>query len=285
MKKKLFRFKFLFLIITVFFVISSCVQNKRNLKSETYKAGIEIIDQIISTYRQMSDVSYTSKYNQQLVSILTDIEYINKDGISFVSDAMEKIIAFETLKKVYMKYDLISDKNFTPKTAGIDQAVLSSCDALDSLAVSDEISTQLAIITDYILASSYDENLVLQGLTEQYLIMWQKDVAYWQLLLSKAYTDYSEGIDNIPYEKFDEEKLSKFVYEPYSGKEVMVNIYKLSLKDEAFKDKETISSKLNDLSWGLENINLINSEYSKKVQDAVYIEVTIDKVKAYLLEE
>lgn len=285
MEKNFTHIRLILIIFSLIFILSSCVEDKRNLKSENYKAGIEVIDQIIDSYSQMSDVSFTAKYNQQLVSILSDSKAITYEGICFSDDAMNKIIAFESLKKVYTKYNLITDKNFTSKTAHIAEAIFASCNALDSLDINDEISDQLTIISEYVSASSFDENIAIHGLTEQYLTVWQKDVTFWKLLLNKSYSDYSDGIDEIPAEIFDEEKLSKFVYEPYSTKDVMVEIYKLNLKDEAYKEKETVSQKLDDIKWGFENINLVNSEYTKKAQDLTYVEDIIDKVKAYLLEE
>jgi len=283
MKKNIFRITQIFLFLTVIIFATSCANDKRNLKSETYKSGAEIIEKMISTYRQMADVSYTSKYKQELVSILSSTPTLRNEDITFSENSMEMIIALGTLKKVYQKYDLISDKNFNVKTAGIGEAVIASCQALDSLEISEEVSKELAIITDYISASNFDEKLVIGSLTEQYINVWQKDVAKWQLLLIEAYSKYAEGIDNIATETFDEEKLAKFVYEPYSGKDVMVDVYKLNLKNEAFKEKETISKNLEDLTWGLENINLINAEFSKNTPDELYIEQIIDKVNEYLL--
>lgn len=267
------------------FILSSCVPSKRNIKSETYKAGIEILDKIISTYREMSEISYSNEYNQQLISILSDKKYIKSETVCSSDDLMSKIIAFETLKKVYMKYDMSSDENFTTKTSGAAISLFNSCNALDSLDISEDISKEINIILDYISASKFDENLAIQGLTEQFIIVWKKDVAKWQLNLIKSYKNFAAGVDEIPYTIFDEEKLSKFVYEPYSSKEVMVDIYKLNLKNEANILKSTTISKLNDLTWGLETLNLVNTEYSKKSQDNNYIETTLDKINAYLLNE
>jgi len=287
MKKILFSTIQIVLILTVLFSLNSCNNDKRNLKSETYKVSIKLVEKMSETYNMMNDISFTTKYNKEIISILNTKSNNSEttESLEYTGNTQTKLLALAALKKVYLRYDSSTDKTFKLADSDLNITIENACNLLKELNISEDVNLNIEKILKFIESNSFDENIVIQLLTEQYIEMWATDTQIWQLLMNKNYKEFSNGIDSISNEVFNEEKLTKFVYEPYQGKDILVNIYKLNLKDEAYKDKTNIIKNLNDIIWGLDIINQINSEYIKHEPDLKFVEKNVDGLNDYLFVE
>ena len=278
------------LILLSFIVLSftSCLQKQRKLKTETYIAGAEVIDRMIYMYQDIEEANFTRQYQSELISILTaedTISIYNNFQNNFTEDLDKKLAAFRALKKVYQTYNLLSDKNFNLKNSKLTHFITIACQSVDSLTYDEEILAQSIEIQEYVNSTKIDQSLVIYKLTGIYVKLWEKDAKNWEQILDKAYLDYSTGLEQVPVNAFDEEKLTKFVYKPYKGKNTLVKIYKLNLKEEAYKQKTETVNKIDNLSLLFEKINSINLEYTKKIPEEGDIEYKIDKINEILFPE
>ncbi len=270
-------------MITVLFTMNSC-NEKRNLKSDAYKSSIKLIDQMTTAYSMMSEISFTNKYKQELFAILNNpkINVNFNDGFEYTANLQQKQLALAALKKVYIKSDLLTDNNFTLKNSDFNVAAENACKLLKEINISEEYNKKIDKITTTLNNDKLDVNIVLQLLTELYMEMWNTDAQVWQLLVTKNYQTMTANIDSIPADVFDEDKLAKFVYEPYKGKNILVNIYKLNLIDEANKEKKNILKIIDDIAWGLDIINQLNNEFTKREPNMIFVEENIDNYNEYL---
>ncbi len=277
-------------LISIISIISfsSCNKTEKNLKRDTYIAGAEIIDNIIKTYQEIEEENYISKYQNELISILTstDSESIyDFTNIDFTNDYENKLKAFRSLKKVYNTYNLLTDQNFNTDNTDLSNFIVLACNSLDTMELKAEQSTKVTEIIDYVSASNFEQEVAIYELSLVFQEIWIKDSESWKSTLNHIYKQYSEGLEKVPSDIFDENKLTKFVYEPYQGKETLVKIYKLNLKDEAFKQVSKSLDKINFLTNIFEDLNFINMEYTKRAPAIDEIEYTIDNIMEILFPE
>lgn len=263
---------------------SSCQSDSKNLKRDSYIAGAEIVENIIQKYENIETENYMARYQDELISILTNTDSFpmnDFENIVFTAEKDKKIDAFRALKKVYNSYNLATDKNFVANNETPNFLML-ACNSLDSLSLDETQSTKVAEIKDYISASRFNHEVALYELSLVYQQVWEEDSQNWINILNETFGKYSDGLEQVPTWIFDEEKLSKFVYEPYQGKETLVKIYKLNLKDEAYKQIDKSVNCLKGISKNYEDLNFINMENTKSEPATTEIEYKLDNLMQVL---
>ncbi len=278
------------IFISFIFIIglNSCSKTEKNLKRDTYIVGAEIVNNMIKSYQQIEDENFISKYQNELISILTSqdsISIYNFSNIVFTPDLKQKLTAFRAFKKVYNTYNLLSDKNFNLQNTDLSNFVTIACNSLDSLELTEETSKKVEEIRNYVSASKFSKELVVYELTFVYQQIWLEDSENWVEILNNSYEKYSAGLESVPMDVFDQDKLEKFVYEPYQGKEMLVKIYKLNLKDEAYKQITKSIEQINFLTDALDELNFINIEFTKQMPANQEIEYKVDNLKEMLFPE
>ena len=195
----------LILLSGIILSLSSCLSDKRNLKADTYIAGVEIADRVIIMYQEMENIDYITKYQNEFISILAQdsISKYNYDKIIFTAELEKKIVAFRALKKVYSTYNQLTDKNLTLNNSKLSHFVIMACQSIDSLNVDAEISAQVKEIQDYVSAPKFKKELVIYKLTEIYIKIWYNDADNWTKILNESYDNYSQALDDIPESVFD----------------------------------------------------------------------------------
>ncbi len=255
--------------IVLLMSISSCNKVKeRKLKNKINDKSVELIQIIIQTYDKVSIQSYVNQNQKEeigiLLSSLSDT-LISPDfsKANFANNEKRKEI-FKALKKLYIKYDLLYDKNYNVKGAKIKENVELACKALDGVELSKEDEKTKSDILLTVKSTKYDANLVLYNLTEIYVGILERDIKNWKLFIEEMYKTYEKGIKEIPSSVFDKEKVNQLVNKPYKDEDIIINFYKLKLRDDANKKKKRFIEMLSKTYLAFETLNRLNAEDTKK---------------------
>ncbi len=277
-------------ILFIFIIgLNSCSDDEKNLKRDTYIVGAEIVDNMIKNYQQVEEGNFISKYQNELISILTSTDSVvslyDFSNTVFTADMKQKVTAFRALKKVYNTCNLLSDNNFNLQNTDLANFVTIACNSLDSLELSEDVGTKVEEIRNYVMASKFSQELAIYELTLVYQEVWVVDSENWIEILNSSYDKYSAGLESVPMDVFNQDKLEKFVYEPYQGKEMIVKIYKLNLKDEAYKQISESIEKIDFLTEAIDELNFINTEFTKEIPANQDIEYKLDNLKEMFFSE
>ncbi len=262
-------YKILLIIISVVFTfsLSSCVPNASNDEQKVYLSGEMLAKNIIEYYFIAADeITNSNNYQLELAGILSDTKpFIDEKTI--IEDAGARI-------ELFSEYIAVLEE--MQKPAGIDknpkQKIFSLLQTLESQNICSEDTIKL--LRDYISANQFDINIAVFEATSIMYNVWQNDVLNWKDILNYSYETYAKMVDNIPSEVFDEEKLIKFVYEPYKGKQTLVNVYKLNMKQEAFEKKSEFLNETIFLMNIFLDLKTLYFQYSNQSTDKDYVELT-----------
>ncbi len=190
-----------------------------------------VIDAMIKSYKDIDNLTFENDYDNAISSMLanTDSELA---PISIENDSMNiKLQLLFLYKQAIHEYALLADAGFTGQ-----QNAFSKCCSNIQTNYS-ELGDTLAIktaktINSHLKSNRYDENQVTSILLKALLGVWENDVKSWNTSLSQSFIDYQNNLSMIPESSFSEEKLAKYVYQPYEGKHNLVEAYKLNLLKE-----------------------------------------------------
>jgi len=222
-------------IIAFSFFFSSCEAPENDVQTNSFVAGYMISEDIIGLYIQANnELNYTNVYQQDLALILTGNYNVglNIHPADLVSDFETKLNLFSAYRDFMIKMQanrLMDDQN-------VQNSILIVLDYIDSLNVAD-YTDKTNEIRNYIAGYKYNLNTASYEVSNIIFDIFDADVLFWITELNKAYIKYSITVDSIPVDVFDQDKLEKYVYEPYSDKQTLVNVYKLNMKQEAYKQK------------------------------------------------
>lgn len=235
-----------FSLILSSFLFSSCETSEPDERNEAYQSGEILAKNIIKYYFIASEkIYFANNYQLELASILSEnaddtVEH-NVEPFVLVENVDMKINIFS--EYISFLQELQKGNDFSKQNLEI--KMYSLLNVLDSsnLTYADTIQQ----IKNYIGADKYNLDVAVSEISIIVYNIWQDDVNDWIVKLSKAYNNYSKMIDNIPTDVFDEDKLAKYVYEPYQGKETLIKIYKLNMKQDAYKQKTMFIEKTSTL--------------------------------------
>lgn len=262
-----------FFSLVVLFSFVACTTSDVDETKLAYQSGEILSKNIIKYYFIASDeMDYTNNYQLELAGLLSANEdSIEIEHLTLVEDADEKIKIFTEYISLLqeLQKDDQANKNVNLK-------MFSLLNVLDSTKLC-SVDT-LTMIKEYISANQYSEEVAVNEITTVIYKIWQEDVFSWQAKLNKAYNNYANLIDNIPAEVFDEDKLEKFVYEPYEGKETLVKIYKLNMKQEAYESKSVFLDRTIFLMETFLDLSGIYFQLSQSNPDAEYVDWVNEQV-------
>jgi hypothetical protein len=281
MKTKIVITSFFLAVFVIFF--SACEPVSKSNKNLAYKSSEILTRNIINQYFYANQsMNFSSSFQQDLAEILagTDYDSTSFENINLISFFDEKINIFSEY------FDLML---YLQKEEGIEQAtiqikIISLMNTIDSCnGIVDIEKTQK--IRDYVSAVQFNEDQAILECSDIIIDIWAKDITNWITILNTSYNKYALTIDQIPTSVFDEVKLEKYVYEPYTGKETLVKVYKLKMKQEMYELKTKFidkSTRLMSISNELKSVfaefanSKSNSEYTNYANERIY-----NSIKAY----
>lgn len=259
----------LYLIIMVISasIFQSCKPQKQDNKQKAYMSGELLSENIIKYYFIASEqLNFTNSYQLELANLLSNEMQTSYNNFgSLENDLDTKVKIFSQYSAVMQEMQInngISNDNFKLKMFSllnvIDLSGLSSADTVD-------------MIRQYISAGKYDKNVAVVEISNLVFGIWQQDVLSWHNKLNTLYSEYSAMIDDIPADIFDEEKLEKFVYEPYQGKETLVKIYKLNMKQEVYEANSIFMEQTAFLLRISMSVKAVYTQLTQKFRDEQHI--------------
>lgn len=273
------------LAFSVFF--SSCEAPKNKVETNSYVAGGMISELILGVYLQANnDLNYASAYQQDLAQILSG-DYNNNIDIkplSLVDNFDTKINLFSAYRDFMIK---MQEQNLMPDQS-VESSILAVLDYVDSLNM-DEYTQKSHEIRDYIAGYKYDINTANYEISNIVFDIFDTDVLFWISELNKAYITYAATVDSIPVDVFDQDKLEKFVYEPYKDKQTLVNVYKLNMKQDAYERKTIFIDKATRIKTTFSRLrtvylNIANNDDNDDI-DYYLIEQILNELKNYNTNE
>ena len=96
------------------------------------------------------------------------------------------------------------------------------------------------------------------------------------------FSAYSAAVQKISPDVFSEEKLIKYVYQPYNGRNVLVKAYKLNLVKERFDVIKQYTKSTDNISSALYNLNSAFTELVKDEADEVTVSDYLQRAEVFI---
>jgi hypothetical protein len=237
------------------------------------QTGIQLTEKMKSLYNQVDNFNSVEKFEQEWLTILANSseerakipQFDKKPLIQNINEKMGLIDLFNSLLE---KYNQLSDQKFNAKSVNIDDNFTLISSALDTMKFPEEVKTKIDPVgltyKRLLMTKRYDRLEILFYLSQIMNEIWRSDVKNCKFNLDAMFVKYESAIKNIPASVFDVEKISKTLNEPYSEKAVIINVYKLRLREKAFHRKKEIQDKLDRISDALTYFERLNAEIIKK---------------------
>ncbi len=264
-------------IIAVITLLSACEQSTTDNTAIVYKSGEMITNNIIKTYYLASQkINFDINSQQNLANLLsTNNQDSVENEFSLVDNYSQKVEIFAYYSQILKTFE---DNRLKTNINKEFLSLLNTADSLDN----GDLTQSIKKARDYTLSVNFDTKAGLYLITNLMYNIWLNDVLNWQKTLDKSYEKYCKSVDKIPATVFDETKLAKFVYAPYQGKENLVNVYKLNLKQAAFELKSSFNDKTTTILSAFDLYSQVINELAKSKPDFNFIFLSHEKILSQL---
>ncbi len=254
-------------LFSVVLLAYSCEAPQDNGLESAVKNGRGLVTEIFKIYYQaQTEINYSVSKKQNLALILTG------ESIDNMGKPLVLVDNYEVKQNILSTYDNILANYFEMSDDELKSEILHLINQFDSLNVKNEdLTTDLEKMKKYAGSVNFSREKAIYGLSDLIYRMYFADVLVWQHKLDSAYNDFSEKLNQIPDDVFDQTKLEKFVYEPYKGKQNLVKIYKMNLKEEAYEEKVKFTDKANKILLLYQDYEKVLQEIGKKSPDIFFI--------------
>ncbi len=269
----------MYIILAVFMAVSVVLQScggqmgqaisfsKSKLETEFASTAELVVDNMIETYKQVQDISFQSEFDGAVAGVLSrSIE--SYEPSQLVNDSIRKKIEILYLyKQAVHEYAILAGDGFTGKQAAFSNCCQAIVDGYARLNDSLSLSTSKAL-SGYIRSTRYDESAVALVLMETLNDVWAADSKVLVEELNRNFFDYQTTLSLVNDDAFNEEKLQKYVDQPYDGKHNLVEVYKINLIKERRRELNEFVRLQDDISSSLQYINQALKEMIQKNCDS-----------------
>ncbi len=283
MKSKSSLYKILFISLVALFFSCGKSTELDNLVS---KAGLELSDKLSSTYLAIDEHTYIEKYQKDLISILstnnedTKLPDFKKRDLS--KHISQRLLLFSLYRQIFEDYNLLADNKYSIKTVKVGETISVFCDSLKTFTDDENLKKAADEISKTSSQSKFDKYDVLRQLGEVMLEIVEKDLRATTMYMNEAFISFDAGLNQIPMKVFDVEKIAKEINEPYNDKNVIINLYKLKLRDKAYAEKKALDNQIRNVNTAMQVFVTANAEMSKKRPVEKDVVASIDKVHELL---
>jgi len=242
-----------------------------------------VIDEMVDVYSQIDELSFQSEYDNALAGVLADM---HGEFQSDLTDTVirKKIYLLTLYKQAVQEYALLADDGFTGK-----QSAFSKCCTMiqkEFSVMGDTVAAAYAkSINSYLKTPRYDQNDVAKILLKALQSVWEEDVKNFNEKLSSDFSAYQSLLAQMPGESFSEEKLTKYVYQPYAGKKNLVEAYKLNLIKERRQALRRLVQQQDNISSSVYCINCALTEFLKKDCDKTTVQNYLNRIDILLKDK
>jgi len=261
----------------------SITLTKSRIESRLAYQGELLMDNMIESYRQLQDIKFDNDFDGALAGVLSDNGAAYEPTQLMDEVTRKKLNVLFLYKQGLHEYALLSDEGFTGKQtafANCGKSIIEAFKGLDSAAYNEVLP-----VNNYIKSSRYDENKVAALLSGGLGVMWNKDVIEWHQSVEQAFADYQAAISSIPDEAFNEEKLLKYVEQPYEGKHKLAEVYKLNLIKGRRDVFNSFEERIDNVTTALHYLGLALSELQKTSYDKDVVLNYTSRIKVLLNDE
>ncbi len=259
----------------------SHINKRKRLVEATAGKAIKLVDKTIDSYNKIDSITYTEKYNNDFIAVVENIE-ADTNALpdfprkSFAKELRVRKKAFELLKAIYLNLKF-TDTHRRSLTSNQAKALANSYKQLGISSkypdvIKQSFEEQANRIKKLSKTNSIEEHLqFIKELTGEYQKTWIEDVSKWKQLSSQIYENYKTHLENMPVDAYDVDKIKVLLAEePYTDRQVLVNIYKLQLRQQALNTRNQIEINLNAITESLDlvikTLDLLAQENCNELQ-------------------
>lgn len=282
------------------FLFASCeFKSKDRLEKEAFEIQQMAFDKIIESYDDIKTYNFIDEKQDARIKIIfsaTDTTFKKRKLYKKIDGTDEMVKHIQLLK------------NVTSIISGLKKNKKILPDSI--LNILDEIKTDiLEIQKDKYFASLDEEKKTriakfLKTFEHSLLVKRIDDidefsselvflyVSYWKATLSKlrrlvviSYIDINKKIDNLPEEIFNERKLREMMDEPFSESEILINMYKMKMKEDFMLGGKTFDENLKNLEIALEKLLLLNDARFGDIRTRKQLLSEIQEIKVLIGED
>jgi len=273
-----------YLIIAILFIgFSSCSQDGKlikNRKADAANAGAMLAESITENFRTLKNMERFYAYNNEYLMILTGDSLEEAKPVSS-EKADEVIETFRHLKKVFISLELLNDKHFNKDNSEFKDNILAACELLNKVHKEENCKVKTDEIIATLDAQKFEANAVTYELTLLFSKVLDENIKAKGAELETLYKAYAEKVKNIPKGTFSPDKVERLVTEPVSGEELLIEVYKLQLRNSAFAKKQSVETHFETIQKGMEELVMLYAEQMKSKKDRK----EMDKLTSSLLEK
>ena len=255
----------IFLISTI--LLSSCNNDKiKNRQRDVANSGKEITLMLNDLYKSLKNLNRFYEHSNEYLEILVKTDSLgNKPDVTFETSGIKDYSDLSLLmSRVYKAYGLLSNIKIGVERSQIRESVNNICDKFAVFNLSDEEKFKIDELRKAVNSQKINRKGLIYDINTLFTKIIDKDLSDKIEQLDETFNAYVKGIKSIPNKVFDAQKLESLVSQPYKGDDVIVNLYKLQLTDEAYAKKDGIQNRIQTLQMALDKLNTIHAEFLKQ---------------------
>lgn len=283
--------RFLSIALVAIIALTTACQSgtERDLSLQTNQKAVEVIDLILETYNEINAQTYQDKYHQDLIIILTDpfpadMNMPDKDRQNLDTLLLQRKEAYRNLQLVFELYGELLNDNSRHQREKSHAAMSNSFHAIENMRnVPGKALDKLDDSTKVDMLSQSSNNrkhyLALAEITKAYHAIWLNDLPIWKEMLWAMHKTYSDGLQGIPVEVFNGEKVLELMpKQPYSDTARLVTLYKLQLRNQSSEHIRQIEQQLDAISQLLDILVETNTLLGQRNYEAEEVEFLLNRM-------
>lgn len=257
-----------FCLLTAAFLLSSCTGGGGSIsvKKQAAQSAVDIMELTDEYVLATEQAMYELKHKAEQLNVLTNGTAFPQSGFEketteLTMDLKKAKQLLATYSALYKSYYKIEGMGLSKEQADFTQVAKACIVVLKNLNTNQRAYTELEAGLDGYKSSRYQ---IMYTLNQDFTATLKRYLKNTKAYMTIYYEQYAEGLDGVPQSKFDTVKVKQVVNEPYSDKEVLIELYKLKLEDEVYAKTQVLNNRARLITDLLEELNLLHAEYLKR---------------------
>ena len=266
------------------FLPKSESQEQESHQANAANQSATVLERMAEIYSTVEDKMADNDFSTAMAGVLAGSGVTYAPAVLTNDTLRKKIELINLFKQAVKQYSLYGDENYASKSEDFTLAAQSANNCMKE--INDTASvTYTRDLTKYLQASRYEVSKVMYTMIQALNAIWKSDVAKWNSALNSSFADFQRELAAVDENAFSEEKLQKYVYQPYNGKQSLVAAYKMNLVKERYDGLRTFIRKEDNISSALYYLECAYSEFNKKNVDMDLINNYLERIDVILQEK
>ncbi len=254
---------------------------KTNAKNRMASVTVQALNNMSEIYSEIEEVAIKNEFDNALANVLSHQDANYNPVVATNEELRQKIDIFNLYRIALHEYTKLTSAESTLKSLSPFSNACANITSKFRTANDSTLHEKANIINSYITSQRYNTDKVMNILINMLDEIWQKDSKDWNNLLNESFANYQLAVNNIPEDSFNEEKLAKYVYQPYDGKTALVEAYKLNLIKERYDYVRGFVNSQDNITTAIKYLCEISNALLK-ARDVEEIDNDISKAEAAL---